>query len=126
MPSQRVAITGMGMISALGANLAENWPSLIQGKSGIAPMQSVDVSKLRFQNGAEVRGFDPEQHFESGQLGLLDRFSQFALIAAQISQIDPANQAGRTRSAAQDQIHAPPPRSEEHPPQLHPPHPTLF
>ncbi len=82
MPPRRVAITGMGIISSLGANLAETWPSLVQGRSGIGPIQSVDVSKLRFQNGAEVRGYDPEQHFEPGQLGLLDRFAQFALIAA--------------------------------------------
>ncbi len=82
MPSQRVAITGMGIISPLGANLAETWSSLVEGKSGIAPIQSLDVSKLRFQNGAEVRGFDPEQHFEPGQLSLLDRFAQFAVIAA--------------------------------------------
>jgi nodulation protein E len=82
MPSHRVAITGMGIISALGANLAETWSSLVEGKSGIAPIQSLDVSKLRFQNGAEVRGFDPEKHFEPGQLSLLDRFAQFALIAA--------------------------------------------
>ena len=82
MPAQRVAITGMGIISPLGANLAETWSSLVAGKSGIAPIQSLDVSKLRFQNGAEVRGFDPEQHFEPGQLSLLDRFAQFAVIAA--------------------------------------------
>src|SRR5258708_22990526 len=82
MPPRRVAITGMGIISSLGAKLAETWPSLVQGRSGIGPIQSVDISKLRFQNGAEVRGYDPEQHFEPGQLGLLDRFAQFALIAA--------------------------------------------
>jgi len=82
MPAQRVAITGMGIISPLGANLAETWSSLVAGKSGIAPIQSLDVSKLRFQNGAEVRRFDPEQHFEPGQLSLLDRFAQFAVIAA--------------------------------------------
>ncbi len=82
MPPQRVAITGMGIISALGANLAETWSSLVQGKSGIAPIQLLDVSKLRFQNGAEVRGYDPQQHFEERQIDMMDRFAQFALIAA--------------------------------------------
>jgi nodulation protein E len=42
----------------------------------------VDVSEFRFQNGAEVRGYDPAQHFEAAQSDLLDRFAQFALIAA--------------------------------------------
>jgi nodulation protein E len=82
MPQQRVAITGMGIISALGADLAGNWSSLAQGKSGIAPIQLVDTSKLRFQSGAEVREYDPGQHFQSNQLDFLDRFAQFALIAA--------------------------------------------
>jgi nodulation protein E len=82
MPPQRVAITGMGIISALGADLAGNWSSLSQGKAAIAPIQLVDVSKLRFQRGSEVREYDPEQHFQSNQLDFLDRFAQFALIAA--------------------------------------------
>lgn len=72
----------MGIISALGADLAGNWSSLAQGKSGIAPIQLVDTSKLRFQSGAEVREYDPGQHFQSNQLDFLDRFAQFALIAA--------------------------------------------
>lgn len=82
MPQQRVAITGMGIISALGADLTANWSSLSQGKAGIATIQLVDASKLRFQNGAEVREYDPAQHFKSNQIDFLDRFAQFALIAA--------------------------------------------
>lgn len=82
MPQQRVAITGMGIISALGADLAANWSSLSQGKAGISTIQLVDASKLRFQNGAEVREYDPAQHFKSNQIDFLDRFAQFALIAA--------------------------------------------
>ncbi|MCU1256943.1 MAG: 3-oxoacyl-[acyl-carrier-protein] synthase [Candidatus Angelobacter sp.] len=82
MPQQRVAITGMGIISALGADLASNWSFLSQGKSGIGPIKLVDTSNLRFQSGAEVRGYDPVQHFQSNQIDFLDRFAQFALIAA--------------------------------------------
>ena len=82
MPQHRVAITGMGIISALGADLAANWSSLSQGKAGISTIQLVDVSKFRFQNGAEVREYDPEQHFKANQIDFLDRFAQFALIAA--------------------------------------------
>src|SRR5205085_5436007 len=82
MQRQRVAITGMGVICALGTNLAETWPALLQGKSAIGPIQSGDVSMLRFQNGATVRGYDPPQHFDGNRLDLLDRFSHFALVAA--------------------------------------------
>jgi nodulation protein E len=72
----------MGIISALGADLAANWSSLSQGKAGISTIQLVDASKLRFQNGAEVHEYDPAQHFKSNQIDFLDRFAQFALIAA--------------------------------------------
>src|SRR5579885_557502 len=82
MSRRRVAVTGIGMISALGRNSAEVRKALSDGAFGIGPIQSADCSKLRFQNGAEVRGYRPEEHFEPARLDLLDRFSQFALIAA--------------------------------------------
>src|SRR5947209_4081095 len=82
MPASRVVITGLGVICSLGNNLADTWSSLRQGKSGISQMQLLDVSKLRFQNAAEVRSFAPEQHFPPDKLDLLDRFAQFALVAA--------------------------------------------
>ncbi len=78
----RVAVTGIGIISPLGLNLEENWDALSHGRIGIAPIQSVDCSKLRFQNGAEVRGFDPTKHFPGGKEDQLDRFAQFSVVAA--------------------------------------------
>src|ERR1051326_130757 len=82
MMQHRVAITGLGIISALGNNLGEAWESMRSGKSGIAPIQLVDTANLRFKNGAEVHGYDPAAHFQSGEISLLDRFAQFAVIAA--------------------------------------------
>jgi nodulation protein E len=82
MPPHRVAVTGLGVICALGEGVAAFVGALREGRPGIAPLQSVDASKLRFQNGAEVRGFDPLRHFEAGRADLLDRFAQFALVAA--------------------------------------------
>lgn len=78
----RVVVTGTGMISALGLNTAENWTSLSAGRSGIAPITSVDTSNLKFKNGAEVRGHEAAQHFPGSSGDLLDRFAQFAVIAA--------------------------------------------
>ena len=80
--SRRVAVTGLGAVSAIGANVAETWSALSEGRSGIARIESLDVSGLRFQNGAEVRGFDPSAHFDPVRLDFLDRFAQFALVAA--------------------------------------------
>lgn len=70
------------MISALGANVAENWASLREGKTSIGPITSLDTSNLKFKNGAEVRGFDPEKHFPGGSADQLDRFAQFAIVAS--------------------------------------------
>jgi nodulation protein E len=82
MAPRRVAVTGLGVISALGPDVPSFWNALCTGRPGIARIESVDVSGLRFQNGAEVRDFDPAQHFEFTQADLLDRFAQFALVAA--------------------------------------------
>jgi len=82
MTARRVAITGLGIISPLGLNLAETWESLRVGRSAIGPIKSVDCSNLRFQNGAEVHGYDPTKHFESGKEDYIDRFAQFSIVAA--------------------------------------------
>ncbi|HKQ86528.1 MAG TPA: beta-ketoacyl-[acyl-carrier-protein] synthase family protein [Candidatus Acidoferrales bacterium] len=84
MARRRVVVTGLGIISPLGLNVQENWKSLSEGRSGIGPIQSVDFSKapMRFQNGAEVRGYDPLKHFEGGKEAYIDRFAQFSVVAA--------------------------------------------
>ncbi|MBZ5694044.1 MAG: beta-ketoacyl-[acyl-carrier-protein] synthase family protein [Acidobacteriia bacterium] len=84
MAARRVAITGLGIISPLGLNVAETWAALREGRSGIGPIKSVDGSKwgLKIQNGAEVRGFDPLKHFTGGKDAQLDRFAQFSVVAA--------------------------------------------
>jgi nodulation protein E len=79
---RRVVITGIGAISALGRNAAEFWSSLEQGRSGIAPIESPELSTLRFRNGAEVRGYNSNCYFPEKQADYIDRFAQFAVIAA--------------------------------------------
>src|ERR1035437_3649154 len=79
---RRVAITGLGAICALGRNTAEFAEALREGRSGIAPIESVDRSQLRFQNGAEVRGYSHQPYFDDRRADFMDRFAQFAVIAA--------------------------------------------
>jgi nodulation protein E len=76
----RVVITGLGIVSSLGRNLAENWQSLIEGRPGIGPIGAIDTAALKFKNGAEARGFNPEEHGLKPEF--LDRFAQFAAVAA--------------------------------------------
>jgi len=82
MGRRRVVVTGLGAICALGQNIPEMWTAACEGRSGIAPIHSVDISDLRFQNGAQVSGYDCAQHFEANRAIFLDPFSQFAVIAA--------------------------------------------
>lgn len=80
--NHRVVISGAGVISALGSDQSQFWQALVEGRSGIRPIQSIDVTQLRFQNAAEVIGYDPETVFPSKELAFLDRFAQFALLSA--------------------------------------------
>jgi nodulation protein E len=84
MAARQVAITGLGIISPLGLNLADNWKALSEGLSAIGPLQDVDGERvgLKMQNGAQVRGFDPLLHFQGGKDAQLDRFAQFSVVAA--------------------------------------------
>jgi len=79
---KRVVITGMGALSPIGNNVEETWQSLVNGKSGIGLITRFDASGLPAQIAAEVKDFNPEDHFESNQIRKLDLYSQFALVAA--------------------------------------------
>ncbi len=79
---RRVAITGAGAICAIGRTVPEVAESLRQGRSGIGPIESADVSQIRFQNGAEVRGYSHQPYFDDRRADFMDRFAQFAVIAA--------------------------------------------
>jgi nodulation protein E len=72
----------MGMISAVGNNVAGCWESLSAGRSGIGPMDLVDRRQFKFPNGAEVRGFRSIDHWGEKEATFLDRFAQFAVVAA--------------------------------------------
>src|SRR5450631_878794 len=79
---RRVAITGAGAISALGRNIAEFAESLAAGRGGIGQIESTAVPTLRFQNGAEVKNYTHQPYFEDRRADFMDRFAQFAVIAA--------------------------------------------
>ncbi|GGG63143.1 beta-ketoacyl-[acyl-carrier-protein] synthase family protein [Edaphobacter dinghuensis] len=78
----RVVVTGTGVISALGNNTPSFWQSLISGVSGIQEMVNVDISQIRFKNAAQVRNYVPEDNFAARDIDVMDRFAQFAVLAA--------------------------------------------
>ena len=79
---KRVAITGLGIVSAIGSSIDTVWQRLSQGESGIAPLTDPGEHAYRFRNGAQVRDFKPSDHFEDKELMTLERFAQFAAVAA--------------------------------------------
>jgi len=77
-----VAITGMGCISALGTDAEQNWAALREGRSAIRSLAGFEETDLKVATAAQAIDYRPEDHFQPSQLGLLDRHSQFALVAA--------------------------------------------
>jgi nodulation protein E len=80
--NRRVVVTGIGVICALGRNLAEFTGGLFAGQSAIRPMTLVPEGSLKFPNAAEVPQFQASDHFDDKEASMLDRFAQFALVAA--------------------------------------------
>ena len=78
----RVVITGLGVISAAGHNAADFWNRVSKGQPSIGPITTIPTGTLNVEIGAEVAGFEPADYFDKRQLGILDRFSQFGLVAA--------------------------------------------
>ncbi|MET0226087.1 MAG: beta-ketoacyl-[acyl-carrier-protein] synthase family protein [Dokdonella sp.] len=78
----RVVITGMGAVTPLGHTAAATWNAMREGRSAIGPITTLPRESLRFGIAAEVQGFDPSHYFDEKRLILLDRVSQFALVAA--------------------------------------------
>jgi len=98
---RRVVITGLGTVSGLGLNATMFWEALIAGQSAIKPLLPIDNIKISM--GALVPEFDPESHFSSDDLTLLDRFSLLAVIAAREAVDDAGMVCGEdciTRAAA--------------------------
>jgi nodulation protein E len=82
MESRKVVVTGTGVISAIGNNTTDFWKNIVDCKPGIGEYHHPLAEQIRFKNGADVKNFDGTQYLEKGDLGLMDRFAQFAVVAA--------------------------------------------
>ncbi|PID35661.1 MAG: beta-ACP synthase [Rhodobacterales bacterium] len=80
---RRVVITGAGTINALGRDVAETCDAFKAGRSGIVELQFEDSDRLSIRQGAQVQGYDPTAYFDRQQIALFDRYTQFALLAAE-------------------------------------------
>ena len=97
-PSNRVVVTGIGVLSPLGLNVSATWESLIAGKSGIDYITLFDPEPLETKFAGEVKGFEPTNYMSRKDARHTDRFAQMAVAASLEAveqaklQINPSNQ----------------------------------
>ena len=78
----RVVITGLGVVSPVGATLEEFWSAVVDGRSGIGQITIIPTERLNVRIAAQVGNFDPLAHFDPRRANHLDRVAQFAVVAA--------------------------------------------
>ncbi len=79
---KRVVITGLGAITPLGKNVEETWEAMKNKVCGIDNITLTDVSDFKTKMAAEVKNYDPLEYFDKRETRRLDRYTQFATIAA--------------------------------------------
>lgn len=77
----RVVVTGMGLLTPVGNDVASTWEALCQGVSGVGPITSYDTSQFRVQFGAEIKQFDPSIYMDRKEIRRTDPYEQFAVAA---------------------------------------------
>lgn len=82
MDKRRVVITGLGAVTPFGVGVGKFWESLKAGKSGIATSTAIDIDKHVVKISGEVKDFNPEDYMDPKKAKKLDRFTQFAMVAA--------------------------------------------
>ncbi len=82
MKQRRVVVTGIGTLNPLGNSPEEYFINLENGVSGVGPITRFDASKFKTRFAAEVKGYDPLNHFDRKEVKKYDLFAQFALVAA--------------------------------------------
>jgi 3-oxoacyl-[acyl-carrier-protein] synthase II len=90
----RVVVTGTGMLTALGADVASTWAGLLAGRSGITTITAFDPARVASRIAGEVPGFDPSGVLDRKEQRRTDRFTQLALVAAREA-LDEAGLPGR-------------------------------
>ncbi|MFM9277358.1 beta-ketoacyl-ACP synthase II [Paenibacillus jiagnxiensis] len=96
---QRVVITGMGVVTALGQDLNTLWDNLMAGKSGVSTVDSFDVSEYPTKIAASIKDFNPEDYMDRKDARKMDRFVQFAVAAGTMAMKDSGIEIGTNAEA---------------------------
>lgn len=97
--SERVVVTGIGVVSPLGCSLDDFWEGLVSGRSGVGFLEENTFPGLPSKIGGMIWGYDEKEHFDSKEARRMSRSSQLGLIAAEAA----ITQAKLTDSSANPQ-----------------------
>lgn len=96
MDRRRVAITGAGMVTAVGKNRDDSWNALKAGKVGVSDIEAFDTTDYKVRFAGEIKGFDPLVAMDPKEVRKADRYAQLAIVAAQeaydmadVGEVDP-------------------------------------
>jgi len=85
---RRVVVTGLGAFTPLGNNLQDTWKALVNGVSGAAPITHFNTEKFKTKFACEVKNYNPLDFFDRKEARKLDRYAQYAMIAAHEAYLD--------------------------------------
>jgi len=85
---RRVVVTGLGALTPLGNNVQDFWNALINGESGSDWITHFDTEKFKTKFACEIKNYNPENYFDRKEARKLDRYAQYALIAAHEAYLD--------------------------------------
>ncbi len=83
MKPRRVVVTGLGALTPIGNSISEYWDGLTSGKSGAAPITYFDTENFKTKFACELKNFDPLNYMDRKEMRKNDRFSQYAIVAAE-------------------------------------------
>ena len=81
MSKRRVVVTGLGLITPLGNDVKTSWEKIVNGQSGIGPIEQFDVSAYSTRIGGSVKGFDVTQYMTAKDARKMDEFIQYGMAA---------------------------------------------
>ena len=88
MEIKRVVVTGLGALTPIGNNIEDFWNGLANGVSGAAPITHFDATKFKTRFACELKNFDITQFFDRKEARKMDRFTQYAMVAADEAIVD--------------------------------------
>lgn len=92
MSRRRVVVTGMGMVTCLGRDVASTWEGILAGRSGISTIDHFDASQFKTRFAGIIRDFDPESAMPAKELRRYDEFMHYGMAAG----IQAVNDSGLT------------------------------